>query len=255
MRCPACHAELTPTTLAGVTLDACQGGCAGIWFDRGELKFDPPAELLGQWLDDLAGSRTVRVDPTQRRHCPRCPDSVLMRHFSSAARTVTIDECPTCAGIWLDSGELERIRSEHTSSEDRHRAVVRLFEERVIDDRMALISEQLELRAPFATWRSRVVSGVIVALYLGFAAAGPFNGYSSVADLARVLGLSVLPFACIWFPDELARFGGRFTFQSLQYGRKPVPRSFVWFLGWVVLLLPVIMLASLWLESRALRQS
>jgi hypothetical protein len=252
MRCPACHAELTPTTLAGVTLDACQGGCAGIWFDRGELKFDQPAEALRRWLDELAASRTVHVDPAKRRNCPRCANSVLMRHFSSATRAVAIDECPTCAGIWLDSGELEQIRSEHTSSEDRHRAVVRVFEERAIDDRMSLIFEQLELRAPFATWRSRVVSGVIVALCMGLAAAGPFNGYSSVADL-RVLGLSVLPLACIWFPDELARFGGRFTFRTLKYGRKPVPRSFVWFLGWVVLLLPVIMSAILWLESRALR--
>jgi hypothetical protein len=133
------------------------------------------------------------------------------------------------------------------SAEDRRRAVVRVFEEGAIDDRMALISEQLELRPPFATWRSRVASGVMVALYLGFAAARPFNGASSVADLARVLGFCVLPLACIWFPDELARFGGRVGVDRLRLVRRSLPRSFVWVLGWVVLLLPVILVAILWL--------
>jgi hypothetical protein len=174
-----------------------------------------------------------------------------MRHFSSATRAVTIDECPTCAGIWLDSGELEQIRSEHVSAEDRRRAVVKVFEEGAIDDRMALISQQLGLPASFATWRSRVASGVMVALYLGLAVAGPFKGYSRVADLARVLGFCVLPLACIWFPDELARYGGRITFQNLRYGRKPLPPPFVWFLGWVVLLVPVVMAVLLGFQGFA----
>jgi uncharacterized protein len=257
MRCPACHAELSQVTLAGVTLDACQGGRGGIWFDRGELTFDPPAALLDEWLDELAAGRTVHVDPAERRHCPRCANSVLMRHFSTATRAVTIDECPTCAGIWLDNGELEQIRSEHVSAADRRRAVVRVFEERAIDDRMALISEELGLNAPFATWQSRVASGVIVALYLGFAAAGPANRlsrlfaltfplvtgrYSSVPGPARIVGFCVLPLACIWFPEVLGSLvGARIT--------KPSPRSFVWFLGWVVLLVPLIMVGILWIQG------
>jgi len=100
------------------------------------MTFDPPAADLHRWLDDLAASRTATVDPAKRRRCPRCPDSVLMRHFSSATRAVAIDECPTCGGLWLDSGELEQIRAEQVSAEDRRTAVVRLFEERRIDDRM-----------------------------------------------------------------------------------------------------------------------
>lgn len=99
VKCPACHRQLSSVTLAGVTLDACQGGCGGIWFDRGEMTFNPPAADLHRWLDDLAASRTATVDPSKRRHCPRCPDSVLMRHFSSATRAVAIDECPTRGGV------------------------------------------------------------------------------------------------------------------------------------------------------------
>jgi uncharacterized protein len=110
MKCPACRSELSAVTLAELTLDGCQGGCGGIWFDRGELAFDPPAPLLAQSLDELSAGRTTYVDLAQRRRCPRCVDSVLLRHYSSASRAVTIDECPTCAGVWLDNGELERIR-------------------------------------------------------------------------------------------------------------------------------------------------
>jgi len=151
-----------------------------------------------------------------------------MRHFSSPTRAVMIDECPTCGGIWLDSGELERIRADHASAANRQRAVVKAFEERAISDRMALIDKQVDSIFPFATWRSRVASGAVVALYLGLALR-----YSSLDFAAKMLRFSVLPLICVWFPDALGNLvGGRITKKS--------PRSFVWFLGWVVLLLPVI---------------
>jgi len=223
--------------LGGVTVDACVGGCGGIWFDRGELTFDPPTAVLDRWLGELAAGRTSRVDPAARRRCPRCPESNLMRHFSSATRAVTIDECPTCAGVWLDSGELEQIRSEHVSAEDRRRAVVKAFEERAVDDRMALIGKQLNPVFPFATWRSRVISGAVVALYLGVDLR-----YSGPADAVRLLWFCLLPVACVWFPDALGDLiSGRITKKS--------PPSFVWFFGWVVLLLPVISVAILLVEG------
>jgi Zn-finger nucleic acid-binding protein len=233
MTCPACHAELSTVTIGGVTLDACAGGCGGIWFDRGELAFDPPAERLAQWLDELAANRTIHADLTQRRRCPRCADSVLMRHFSSATRAVTIDECPTCAGVWLDSGELERIRAEQVSPEDRHRAMVKIFEERNVADRMALIARQLDPYVPYATWRSRVFSSAVVALYVTVATGSSGDSRVVLLALTNVLRYCALPLACIWFPDALGDFvGGRITKKS--------PRSFVWFFGWVVLLVPAL---------------
>jgi uncharacterized protein len=233
MRCPACHAELTPTTLAGVTLDACQGGCGGIWLDRGERAFEPPAPELARWLDELAAARTVETDHTRRRCCPRCPDSVLMRHFTSPTQAVAIDECPTCAGIWLDSGELEQIRAEHVSPDERRRAMVKLFEERAIDDRMALITKQLDDSVPYVTWRSRVASGLIAAVYLAVAANASGRLVSYPVTVLAVLRFCTLPLACIWFPDAIGSvFPGR-------VGKKS-PRSFVWVLGWVVLLVPVL---------------
>lgn len=38
--------------------------------------------------------------------CPNCPDSILVM---TDRQGVEIDYCPTCRGIWLDRGELDKL--------------------------------------------------------------------------------------------------------------------------------------------------
>ena len=38
--------------------------------------------------------------------CPHCPDSTLMM---SERQGVEIDYCPSCRGVWLDRGELDKL--------------------------------------------------------------------------------------------------------------------------------------------------
>jgi Zn-finger nucleic acid-binding protein len=38
--------------------------------------------------------------------CPNCPDSTLVM---TDKQGVEIDYCPTCRGIWLDRGELDKL--------------------------------------------------------------------------------------------------------------------------------------------------
>jgi len=131
--CPACHRELTAVTVADATVDVCRGGCAGMWFEQGVLsRFDEVTEAAGRTLIERTGSPTISVDLGQRRPCPKCPDCVMMRHFFSPKRAVTVDECPTCAGIWLDAGELQRIRSEYDSREARRQAAHLRLEEALV---------------------------------------------------------------------------------------------------------------------------
>ena len=151
-------------------------------------------------------------------------------------------ECPTCAGVWLDNGELERIRSERISAEDRHRAVVKAFERGAVDERMALVSDQIGPSIPYVTWRSRAASGALVAVYVAVAGGGSGNAASFLLSLTKIMRFCVLPLACVWFPDTLSNFvGGRIT--------KTSPRSFVWFLGWAALLAPVVGIVLLGIES------
>ena len=131
MNCPACARELTHWRSPALTVDVCDGGCGGIWFDGYELsKVDEPAEAAGEGLLDVPRDPSVHVDLEARRLCPSCTDGVvLMRHFTSVERRVTIDECPECGGVWLDPGELRGIRTEFPSEEARHAAAGAYFDE------------------------------------------------------------------------------------------------------------------------------
>jgi Zn-finger nucleic acid-binding protein len=134
MKCPACGNQLKEMNVEGVTVDVCDGGCGGIWFDNFELKkFDEPHEPAGALLRDIARDESIVVDNTQKRKCPKCDNITMMRHCFSIKQQVEVDECAGCAGIWLDYGELETIRSLFESEQERVQAAdahfAQLFDE------------------------------------------------------------------------------------------------------------------------------
>jgi uncharacterized protein len=110
-------------------VDVCDGGCGGIWFDHYELaKVDEAADTAGEGLLDVDRDPSLQVDLDRRRLCPKCADGVvMMRHFTSVERKVTVDECPECGGIWLDAGELRAIRTEFPTDDARQAAADRYF--------------------------------------------------------------------------------------------------------------------------------
>jgi hypothetical protein len=113
MKCPACFNQLTETQVGSVAVDVCQGGCGGIWFDAFELqKVDEQDETAGEPLLNIERDERLVLDRSHKRECPRCTDVKLHRHFFSAKRRVEVDQCPNCAGYWLDAGELAMIRAE-----------------------------------------------------------------------------------------------------------------------------------------------
>jgi uncharacterized protein len=116
MKCPACFNELTQKQVGRLTVDVCQDGCGGIWFDAFEMEqVDEEEEAAGEALLDIPRDDRVLVDRSRKRECPRCPEIKLHRHFFSAARRVEVDQCPNCGGYWLDAGELAQIRDEKSA--------------------------------------------------------------------------------------------------------------------------------------------
>jgi uncharacterized protein len=114
---------LTQLTVGKLTVDVCQGGCGGIWFDNFELKkVDDPEEFEGASLLHVAKDPGVVVEFERRRNCPKCPNIVMMRHYFSEQRKVEVDVCPNCNGVWLDAGELEVIRKENATAAARENA-------------------------------------------------------------------------------------------------------------------------------------
>lgn len=130
MKCPACQRELEEMTVDDITVDVCRGGCGGIWFDRYELrKLDEPHESGGESLLDVERDASIELDHTARRWCPKCDETPMLRHFFSVKRQVEVDECPRCAGYWLDEGELGHIRTLFQSEDERHAAAEACFDE------------------------------------------------------------------------------------------------------------------------------
>ena len=110
MKCPACKSPLREKGASGMTLDICYGGCGGIWFDANELeRVDARAATS---LHTIWTAPHKKVELTEPRLCPRCPEQVLDRKWFSAAEKVEIDQCPKCGGIWLDAGEFSVIFDE-----------------------------------------------------------------------------------------------------------------------------------------------
>lgn len=143
MKCPACDYTLSPLNVGKLTVDVCQGGCGGIWFDNFEVqKVYTPVNFEGAALthlelnesSDLAVTvegapfahierdQSRAVDYDRPRECPKCPGIVMKRHFFSGKRQVKVDKCPKCSGVWLDAGELTMIREENETAEARENA-------------------------------------------------------------------------------------------------------------------------------------
>ena len=142
MHCPACTRELAERTVGGITVDVCQAGCGGIWFDWLEIKkFDEPHEEAGTELLDIERDPGLSVDRSSRLRCPKCDDAVMMRHFFSVKREVELDECPSCSGFWLDCGELGQIRSQFPSEAARKEAASQYFHD-VFGDRLAQMRQE-----------------------------------------------------------------------------------------------------------------
>ncbi|HUU02937.1 MAG TPA: rhomboid family intramembrane serine protease [Myxococcota bacterium] len=105
--CPKCLSDMSPIEHEGVTVDVCPG-CRGIWLDPGELAFlrgadeDLPAtpESIG------AGDHYLK---TSSYICPRCQGSFDTFEYAPGTG-LYIDRCESCKGIYLDAGELKKIR-------------------------------------------------------------------------------------------------------------------------------------------------
>lgn len=120
MKCPRTGTTLTTVNVGPIQVEISEG-CGGVFFDSRELeRFNDPSDIKGDVLSKhLAKFDDKDYDVNTRIKCPKCPDTVMMRRYDSPAHIVEIDECPSCAGIWLDTGELKLLRDNHLSQKER----------------------------------------------------------------------------------------------------------------------------------------
>lgn len=120
MFCPRCRVMLDEMTSAGVVIDVCSA-CRGMWLDRGELEqivarsdsLHNERRRAGPGTGTNVGLEKRRERPTARPgdegllRCPRCYH--LLRETWQDG--VPVDMCSRCRGVWLDNGELGRIKA------------------------------------------------------------------------------------------------------------------------------------------------
>jgi len=150
MNCPACKNQLEQMKVGEITVDVCNNGCGGLWFDNYELKqVDEKHETAGERLLHVDKDPSISLDTSARRACPKCDSQIMMRHFMSVKRNVEIDECANCGGVWLDAGELGGIRDQFDTELEREQAADAYFADTFGDelDKMLEASEEKQKQA------------------------------------------------------------------------------------------------------------
>lgn len=106
-----------------IVIDVCPK-CKGIWLDKGELGKLIKNKKMADYLTKRIGtkSRSPMV-------CPRCG----MTMDIEKADEIEVDVCLYCGGVWLDKGELEKLRdkSEKGFEGDEQAKLEELEEERL----------------------------------------------------------------------------------------------------------------------------
>jgi len=69
-------------------------------------------ELLEKARQRLTSEMRERLKSISFMRCPKCGEELEEIVFQG----IQIDRCPECHGVWLDSGELERVTVQETQS-------------------------------------------------------------------------------------------------------------------------------------------
>lgn len=105
LQCPACRIPMRVVELPGFQADECRL-CDGVWLDDQEPeKLVCLAGMPQHLLEPIAFDDSERKIPEGQRQCPRC--ATRMRVFDH--KTVRVDVCPDCRGMWLDRWELQKL--------------------------------------------------------------------------------------------------------------------------------------------------
>ncbi len=104
MKCPVCDVDMVTEEVEvpgpNIMIDYCPK-CRGIWLDEGELN-----KLLHSSAPERTIKRAKGLKNWGKGMCPRCRGSMQIKFV----KDIEVDECTECKGIWLDRGELKRLK-------------------------------------------------------------------------------------------------------------------------------------------------
>lgn len=121
LQCPACQEEMVKIFLpeSGINIDICLKGCGGIFFDNREFNaVNEKSNDIEPILEAIKEKKFIAVDDTAERNCPVC-GAVMHKNYSSIKQEILVDDCYSCGGKFLDNGELQKIKAEYATNEER----------------------------------------------------------------------------------------------------------------------------------------
>jgi len=103
--CHKCWVEMNKEEVEtfgpNIIIDVCPK-CNGIWLDKGELEKLLKDRKLSNYL-----TKHIGVKSSSPMICPQCSNLMDIEK----ADEIEVDVCLTCGGVWLDSGELEELKT------------------------------------------------------------------------------------------------------------------------------------------------
>lgn len=107
-KCPRCKTPLKVYLVHGEEYDVCPK-CGGVWLDRAEFHLVTREYDVYRKEDDKGGFlREPLKDTVEYIPCVRCGKLMNRKNFAKISGVI-IDECGM-HGVWLDAGELDKIR-------------------------------------------------------------------------------------------------------------------------------------------------
>ncbi len=107
--------SLKAVAYEGVTIDSCNS-CLGIWLDYSELTHIVKTKEQS-WSNEYIESITNEIDKPgihnsendRNLSCPKCNEVMPPVNYQYSSGII-INTCPSNHGVWLDSGELDKIQ-------------------------------------------------------------------------------------------------------------------------------------------------
>ncbi|MBA4372005.1 MAG: hypothetical protein C0402_03995 [Thermodesulfovibrio sp.] len=106
--CPRCGTALDCKKQGEVEIDQCPG-CSGLWLDRGEFNVLTAESTV--YREEKLSEEYARPGISGKIEyipCVRCGKLMIHKNYGRISGVI-IDECAN-HGVWLDSGELQKIR-------------------------------------------------------------------------------------------------------------------------------------------------
>jgi len=104
---------MNPRSFFGVLVDTC-GTCGGIYFDEGEVSQIRArgGDRAFEELDAIVqpAPEYFNLEENLHRRCPNCLAGMHRFRYMYTS-PVFLDSCESCGGIWIENGELTKMKN------------------------------------------------------------------------------------------------------------------------------------------------